>query len=230
MCRRRLVKLGPHRPEATLSFSPALPAMLLARLRQSLTAPALQPTWAAIAAEIGLDHGAFLDLRCGHGWLCLHVAAGHAELDAIGLDTDPAALAIGRSNVGTRLNVTLREMSADHVVYPDRTFQAAAAVMASRGWSDPAAVFAEVWRVLAPGGRLLVYEWDAQSPAELDGWVALPGPARTLAARALARSAPDAAGWEALKDAVRRGPFGGGEEGRHGPFRRLVLRRPPEAA
>lgn len=201
--------------------------LLRARLGQRLLAPVMQPTWLAITGAMAVHDGAFLDLGCGAGWLCLHVAAGRPELDAVGLDTDAAALALGRQNVGTRLNVTLRHMAPDQIIYPDGTFQVAAAVMVSQRWADPLAVLTEAHRVLAPSGRLYLYEWDATAGEVPDGWLNARGPVRSLVVAALGRRGVDPARWEALKDAVRGSPFAGGEDGRHGPFRRLVLQRSP---
>ncbi len=188
---------------------------------------ALQPAYRRIAEAIGLEAGAFLDVGCGAGWLALYVASGKPELDAVGIDTDELALGIGERNKGTRLNVTLRNMDPARIVYPDRTFHAAAAMGSFRRWADPDAALEEIHRVLREGARLHLYESDAELEALPEGWVRSPGP--WMPDRALLydlrRRGMDTAAWSELKERVRRSPFRGGEDGRHGPFRRLVLTR-----
>jgi phosphatidylethanolamine/phosphatidyl-N-methylethanolamine N-methyltransferase len=115
-----------------------------------------QPAYRNIAAAIELDAGAFLDVGCGPGWLSIYVAAGNPELDAIGIDNNPSMVALAEGNKGTRLNVTYREMNATSIVYPEGTFDAAAAVQSAQDWDDPAAVLEEVYRVLKPGGSFYI--------------------------------------------------------------------------
>ena len=191
----------------------------------------LQPTYAQIADALQLQQGAFLDLGCGAGWLGLYVARGKPELDVVGVDTDSAALAVGERNKGTRLNVTLREMPLAQILYPDATFDAAGSFCASARWGDVGAVLAEVYRVLKPGGVLHIYEVDPDLDALPEGWLRSPGPWLPDAAllAGLKRRAVDADAWAALREHASRSPFQGGEDGRHGPFRRLVLRRPAVA-
>lgn len=187
----------------------------------------LQPSYRLIAESIGLETGAFLDVGCGAGWLALYVANGKPELDAVGIDTDELALGIGERNRGTRLNVTLRNMDPARIVYPDSTFHAAAALGSFRRWSDPAAGLVELHRVLVPGARLHLYEFDAELDSLPEGWVRSPGwwmPERLMLVE-LRRRGIGADAWAQIKEQVQHSPFGGGEDGRHGPFRRLILTR-----
>ena len=87
-----------------------------------------QPTYRRIAEAIGLESGAFLDVGCGPGWLSLHVAAGKLDIDAVGIDHSEQMVAAARKNKGNRLNITIREMKAEAIKFPEATFDAAAAV------------------------------------------------------------------------------------------------------
>lgn len=186
----------------------------------------MQPAIRAVAAEVGLQQGGFLDLAADEGWLCIHVAAGHPELDAVGLVRDRAAQRQADQNKERRLNCTFKVLPPHALTVPSGTFDVAAALSAVGRWTDAGAVLEEVHRVLTPGGRLLVYEPDptAEIPPE---WVSRRGgwPLDAVVRRHLARHAVDEGDWSALKETIRRSSFGGGEEGRHGFFRRLVLRR-----
>lgn len=187
---------------------------------------ALLPAWRAIAAAVGLREGAFLELCCGAAWVSVAVADGRPAVDSVALEAEPDLLSRAARSRAHRLNVTLREMPPERIVYPNATFHAAACVCASRRWRDPAAVLAEVHRVLRPGAAFQIYEADAEAEGIDPGWLQPDLPA-WLTRPALRRFGFATSEWDALKDTVRRSPFQGGEDGRHGLFRRLVLRRSP---
>ena len=184
-----------------------------------------QPAYRNIAAAIELEAGAFLDVGCGPGWLSIYVAAGKPELDAIGIDTNEAMLKMAERHKGTRLNVTYRTMDAADIIFPEATFNAAAAIQSAHHWEDTAAVLSEVHRVLKPGGIFYIYEADADTEEIPDGWIQRQGlfPPDAWILRNWKRFGMNAEQWEGLKQAVRASPFGGGEAGHHGFYRRLVL-------
>jgi SAM-dependent methyltransferase len=208
---------------------------LLPEGRRSLTAyaynmgPAVyyQPAYRFIAADIGLETGAWLDIGCGPGWLCIHAAAGRPELDVIGIDTSSTMLAIAEANKRGRLNVTFRNMDARAIVYPAGTFDVVTAVQSAHHWTEPAAILAEAHRVLVPGGRLFLYEADPEAAVPADwirrraGW-----PPDFFVRRQWARFGMDQARWDTLRGDVARSPFGDDvTDERHGFYRRLVCTR-----
>ena len=186
----------------------------------------IQPAYRAIAAEVELEEGAFLDLGAHGGWICIHVASGKPELDAIGIVEDDEAAHKADSHKQRRLNVTFRIMNPAEITYPMDTFQAVLAHAIVPTWPDTAAILAEVHRVLTPGGRMLIY--DPLPEADIpDGWVERKGawPPEALVRRHLRRGAMNDEQWSALKAAIKGSPFGGGQEGSHGFYRRLVLKK-----
>lgn len=186
----------------------------------------IQPAYRAIAAEVALDEGAFLDLRAAGGWICIHVAAGKPELDAIGIVSDEDDERAADLHKQRRLNVTFRQMQPQEVTYPEDTFQAVLAHMAIQHFEDVSAVIAEAHRVLSPGGRMLIYDpvADAEMPVEWivrrSGW-----PPESLVRRHLAANAMSDVQWSDLKARIKKSPFGGGREGTHGFYRRIVLQK-----
>jgi ubiquinone/menaquinone biosynthesis C-methylase UbiE len=99
-----------------------------------------------------------LDVGSGPG-LFLEAAAARGAM-AVGVD--PSArmrrLALRRVPDGLRPRITVVEGSAEHLPLEDGAATVAWAVASLHHWSDPDAGLAEVRRVLAPGGRLLVAE------------------------------------------------------------------------
>jgi SAM-dependent methyltransferase len=180
----------------------------------------VQPAWRAIAAEVAPPSGALLDLDAHHGWLCVQAAADRPDLDAIGLVGDPWRFALAERVREGRLNVTFKQADPVRLAWPAATFDAAVAVNSPRVWGQSSEVLAEVWRVLRPGAALFVY--DAGGGGGEEAQAMLPN---SVARRWMRRGALGDDAWAALKDAVRASPFGGGEEGVHGAFRRLVVRR-----
>lgn len=186
-----------------------------------------QPAYRFIAADIDLARGAWLDIGCGPGWLCIHAAAGKPELDVVGIDTSDSMLKLARENQGGRLNITLRKMDGAAIVYPAGTFDVVTAVQSAHHWKDVPAVLAEVHRVLVPGGRFYLYEADPDGEipkewlARRAGW-----PPDAVMRRRWRHYGMDAARWEALRDQVRASPFGEDlTDERHGFYRRLVCTR-----
>jgi ubiquinone/menaquinone biosynthesis C-methylase UbiE len=95
----------------------------------------------------------FLDLGCGLGAALEHAAATGAE--TAGIDPSPAMVERASGRVS---RAEVAEGSAESIPFEDDRFTAALAVSTYHHWADPEAGLAEVRRVLAPGGRLLIIE------------------------------------------------------------------------
>jgi len=203
--------------------------------RRSLTAyaynagPAVvyQPAYRYIAADIAVEAGAWLDVGCGPGWLCIRAAAGHPELDVVGIDTSETMLSLAEANKRGRLNVTLRKMDGAQIIYPAGTFNVVTAVQAAHYWTAPGPILAEIHRVLCPGGKFYLYEADpdGEIPPEWlqrrAGW-----PPDAILRRRWRRYGMDQARWDALRAEVAASPFGAEvSDERHGFYRRLVCTR-----
>lgn len=186
-----------------------------------------RPAYRNIATAIGIEEGAVLDVGCGPGWTSIFMAAGKPHLDAVGIDTCETMLEYANANRGPSLNVTFRHMDAAEIIYPDGTFHVACAVQSAHHWTQTDEVLAEVHRVLRPGGQFFIYEADSEQTDIPKGWIDQRGfwPPDSLVKRNWQRFGMDEAAWGQLKSAVQRSPFGGGEDGRHGFYRRMVLTR-----
>lgn len=194
------------------------------------------PVYRRVAGSLDLQAGTLLDLGCGPGWVSIHAAAGHPELDCVGVDLNPTMVRIAQHNARGRLNCTFRVMDAAQIVYPDHTFDRVVALGTMHHWTRPEAVLAEVFRVLKPGGWACLLDADASAPIPPD-W--MPGrPLAGLGGLRLGRWPPEAwlrrnwrryalgeAGLERLREQLGRLPWASVREDTLGFYRRLVATR-----
>jgi ubiquinone/menaquinone biosynthesis C-methylase UbiE len=109
-------------------------------------------------AQSGIESGLCIDAGCGPGHLGIAMAAiSGLRVDA--LDSSPAMLACAEKNIreagmGERVRIVHGDVHA--LPYPDGTVD----LVVSRGsiffWEAPARAFAEIRRVLRPGGRTFI--------------------------------------------------------------------------
>jgi SAM-dependent methyltransferase len=103
-----------------------------------------------------------LDLGCGPGTITVGLATAVAPGVVVGLDIEPWVLAQARTLACARHlpNVGFVAGSAAAVPFPDGWFDAVFAHTLLEHVADPAAVLAEVRRVLKPGGLVGVRDCD----------------------------------------------------------------------
>lgn len=103
-----------------------------------------------------------LEVSFGTGWL-LTQYAGRFRTD--GVDLNSALLAVARRNLARAgVRAELRLGSVEALPYPDATFDTVVDTMSFSGYPDGAAAAAELARVLAPRGRLVLI--DVNYPAD----------------------------------------------------------------
>lgn len=98
------------------------------------------------------------DLGCGPGELLERLAA--ISRQAIGVDSSPRMLELAAARLGGRQNVSLRLGELEHLPLREAEVQAVTLSMVLHHLIDPVAALSEARRVLAPGGTLLVAEFD----------------------------------------------------------------------
>jgi SAM-dependent methyltransferase len=114
------------------------------------------------AAEAG-PNDTVLDVACGGG-IVVCAFAPHVS-HATGIDMTPAMLDRARHLAAEKgiANVTWREGDVTRLPYPDGAFTIVVTRFAVHHFPDPAAVFREMVRVCAPGGRIVVVDTYASS-------------------------------------------------------------------
>jgi SAM-dependent methyltransferase len=114
--------------------------------------------WAVALLEIG-PHDRVLDVGCGPG-LALALSAERAtEGFVAGVDHSDVMVRHARRRNRAAIEagrVEVRLGSASELPYSDRHFTKACAVNSLQFWTSAEEGLRELWRVLAPGGRLLV--------------------------------------------------------------------------
>lgn len=94
-----------------------------------------------------------LDAGCGPGLYAEALLAAGAEV--VGFDASPAMVDLARRRVGARAQIDLAELGSA-LPYADRSFDLAVCALVVHYVEDRTAAFAELHRVLRPGGALVV--------------------------------------------------------------------------
>ncbi|MDA8336901.1 MAG: methyltransferase domain-containing protein [Peptococcaceae bacterium] len=96
-----------------------------------------------------------LDVGCGTGNYALELAA--RGLAVTGVDVSPAMLELAREKARARsVAVSFHAANALKLPFADHSFEAVLSVTALEFVAEPAAALIEAYRVLKPGGRLVV--------------------------------------------------------------------------
>lgn len=113
----------------------------------------------------GLSHVAIakpfriLDVGCGGGGTVQKLAAAASDGKVCGVDYSAASVAASRATNAAAIaagRVEIQEASVSRLPYPDAAFDLVTAVETHYYWPDLPANVREIFRVLEPGGRLLI--------------------------------------------------------------------------
>ncbi len=101
-----------------------------------------------------------LDVATGTADLAISLKQALPAAEVIGVDFAEPMLGVGRKKVA-RLGLTLPLLQGDglHLNYPDSSFDALTIAYGIRNFSDRARGLTEFYRVLKPGGRVVILEF-----------------------------------------------------------------------
>lgn len=101
-----------------------------------------------------------LDVACGTGLLAERFRRSRPAMSLTGIDLSPAMLAQARARLPERPGLRWVEGGADQLPFEDSAFDALTCTNAFHLVPDQPRALAEFRRVLAPGGLLIILDWD----------------------------------------------------------------------
>lgn len=136
------------------------------RLMQETSAGRFGPVWwgvwQAYVAPALPANGTVVDLGCGPGGLFAPLRQHHPQVRIIGVELQPAMLKAAHGAAHDHRAEIVEADLAAPLPLPDASADAVVAAMVLHELPDPTPVLAEAFRILRPGGVLLVYDWCKQ--------------------------------------------------------------------
>ncbi|MGA8255212.1 MAG: class I SAM-dependent methyltransferase [Nocardioides sp.] len=116
------------------------------------------PLAVVFADSAGIEAGAkVLDVGCGPGALTAELARRVGETSVAAVDPSPPFVAAARKRLPA---ADVRQASAEHLPFPDGTFDAALAQLVVHFMDDPVRGLGEMARVVRPGGAVAACVWN----------------------------------------------------------------------
>ncbi|MCR8923404.1 class I SAM-dependent methyltransferase [Dasania sp. GY-MA-18] len=112
-------------------------------------------------AKLGADM-TVLDLASGTGTLAIIIKRKFPDVDVVGVDGDPRILQIAKAkSESANVKIEFDQGLATQLPYADSSYDRVFSTLFFHhlGHSDKARAFAEIFRVLKPGGQLHVADW-----------------------------------------------------------------------
>jgi ubiquinone/menaquinone biosynthesis C-methylase UbiE len=105
--------------------------------------------------------GSVLEIGGGPGHGAVLLARRASDVRITGADIDPAMVAraadrVAREGLEDRVRVEVADVA--RLPHPDSAFDLVLSSFSMHHWEDPAKAFAEIHRVLRPGGRAIIYD------------------------------------------------------------------------
>ncbi|MGF1509764.1 MAG: methyltransferase domain-containing protein [Myxococcota bacterium] len=134
--------------------------------------PALFAPWAPRLAEqlIASPRDRVLDVATGTGVLARELGLRVPPENVTGCDLNRSMLTVAQSRAP---GVRWEACPAEALPFPDQSFDAVGCQFGLMFFEDPKASIREMWRVLCPGGRMVVAVWSTLEDNE--GYLALTG-------------------------------------------------------
>jgi ubiquinone/menaquinone biosynthesis C-methylase UbiE len=132
-----------------------------AEVYEQFFVPALFGPWASrLVSLAGLRADMkVVDVACGTGTLAIEAAkAVRPGGEVVGIDINPAMLSVARRKSNA---VEWVEAPAESLPFAPSSFDAVLSQFGLMFFRDQTGAVAEMWRVLAPGGRLAIAVWDS---------------------------------------------------------------------
>ncbi len=105
--------------------------------------------------------GSITDVGCGPGYLLLVMAKDLPGHKLVGVDISKEMVERAMANfnsMGLGERVEFKLGSADHLPFDDDTQDFIVSTLSLHHWADPQSAFNEIYRVLKPGGQMLILD------------------------------------------------------------------------
>ena len=140
-----------------------------ASLYEAVAPTILRPLYRRVADEVATlpelasmaEISAVLEIGSGPGEVALEIARRLPGAEVVGVDLAEAMIDSARRRARAEgLDGRVRFVLADAAAlpFPDASIDAVVSTLSLHHWAEPAAVFAEIARVLHPGGTALIYD------------------------------------------------------------------------
>ena len=160
---------------------------------------------AAVLEGFDLSGLTILDIGCGSGGITLSLAADYRAARVVGVDVEGPVLAKARRRAearGLTDRVEFVRVEPGPLPFPDAGFDIVFSKDAMIHIADKEALFADIMRILRPGGWLLASDWliahDDEPSPEMKHYVALEGLSFGMASPGRYRRALEAAGFTGI--------------------------------
>jgi len=117
-----------------------------------------------------------LDVGTGPGRLPVEIARRSPQVWVTGLDVSPRMIEAAKAAIEPGQQVTAQVGDVARLPYRDGSVDLIVSTLSQHHWPDRTAAIGELARVLAPGGRIWIYDLRrALGPARVAATVAFPG-------------------------------------------------------
>jgi len=149
-------------PEQTLEYDDALVTVLEAVWGEGYLSPGGSDEIRMIVDGVALTGKAVLDLGCGTGGITRFLAEVYRPACIVGIDVDSGLIARATSRAsktGLGNSLTFRTVTPGPLPFADSSFDVVFSKDAMVHVADKEALFAEIFRVLRPGGIVAAGDW-----------------------------------------------------------------------
>ena len=128
----------------------------------------MQAFYKDVALDVAeeMSGGRILDVGTGPGYLPLQISESLPGSEVIGIDVSEDMIRVARKNAEGK-NVKFLVGDANKMPFEDDSFDLVVSTGSLHHWRNPVNVLNEIYRVLRPGRKALIYDLWGEAPKEL---------------------------------------------------------------